>query len=127
MKKSKTQKPRTVKKTVRLVAYNGQGRPVLDEPLPFHTYFKKSHPLMADVIYRKQHRVARICGTICTQAGTMVEEFTIGFDQAGQPIGEASRLADGTLIGNWAELRAIIPLKVTREETTDLVQTAKRC
>jgi hypothetical protein len=96
-------KKRPRRKLVHLVAYQQNGRQVLEQFLDLDDYYEESHPLLDDVEFRMARKIIRIRGKHYDAASVVVEEFELRYNDAGVLIREATRLGDGTVIGNWDE------------------------
>lgn len=93
------------KPKVHLIAYDRFGKPVLEQVLPVRRYREHPHPLLDDPAFRKAHAIVRLSGVICDTRGNCIEEFEAQFDASGICICDAARLGDGTILGNWKEMR----------------------
>ncbi len=94
-------KVRPTKGIVRLIAFDSDGKTVIDEDLELSSYFEDSHPLLDETSFRKEHRIARVRGMIYNRAGAILEEFKFRYDQDGLSIAEATLLENGTAVGDW--------------------------
>ncbi len=94
-------KVRATKGIVRLIAFDLDGKKVIDENLELRSYFEDSHPLLDETSFRKEHRIARVRGTIYNRAGAILEEFKFCYDREGLSVAEATLLENGTAVGDW--------------------------
>jgi hypothetical protein len=91
---------------VHLIAYDQRGKTLLEQDLSLQKYCEESHPVLDDPAYRKAHAIVRLIGIVRKGGGQSTEEFEVQFDSSGACIGEAARLADGTVLGKWADMHA---------------------
>jgi hypothetical protein len=95
---SSKRKPRN---RIHLAAYTGDGQQVLDECLPVHRFYEKSHAVLDEPEYRKKCRIARLRGIIYNAEGAVAQEFEVRFNASGFCVGDAARFADGSVAGCW--------------------------
>src|SRR5689334_1102958 len=89
---------------VHLVAYDKDGRQIVDKFLPVSTFYDETHPLLDEPGFRKIHGIVRLTGSILDTKGVIVQEFEVSFNASGFCECDAAKFADGSILGDWERL-----------------------
>ena len=100
----KQKRRRALNDTVHLIAYDREGKAVLEEFLSVLAFQEESHRVLDESAFREACRIVRLRGAIHDETGGILEEFAVCYDQTGFMVRDGARLANGTILGAWEEL-----------------------
>lgn len=83
---------------VELIAYDWNGRIVIEEAISLDDYYEESHPAIDSNEFRMQRGIAKLTGTIYAPSGDVDERFENVYSSSGAYLHGKVIEADGTVV-----------------------------